>query len=87
MKKLPVLLLIALAQFAVAQETYPVNGSLDKRPGLFAFTNATIVVNANLTIAGGTLFRSVDLRCATRIHQGQDYQSGQSAQTAIQKIL
>ncbi len=55
MKKLSVLFLIALAELAVAQETYPVNGSQDKRPGLFAFTNATIVVNANVTITGGTL--------------------------------
>lgn len=34
----------------VQQTTYPVNGSYDTRPGMFAFTNATIVVNANQTL-------------------------------------
>ncbi|MXV49974.1 amidohydrolase family protein [Pedobacter sp. HMF7647] len=38
-----------------AQETFPVNGSYDIRPGLFAFTNATIVINADQTIQNGTL--------------------------------
>ncbi len=38
-----------------AQETFPVNGAQDIRPGLYAFTNATIVVSANQTIANGTL--------------------------------
>ncbi len=38
-----------------AQETFPVNGSWDIRPGLYAFTNATIVASADQTIANGTL--------------------------------
>jgi imidazolonepropionase-like amidohydrolase len=38
-----------------AQETFPVNGAWDVRPGLYAFTNANIVVNADQTIANGTL--------------------------------
>src|SRR6476661_403888 len=38
-----------------AQQTYPVNGSTDIRPGQIAFTNATIVVNADQTITNGTL--------------------------------
>ncbi|MDB5137260.1 MAG: amidohydrolase family protein [Mucilaginibacter sp.] len=38
-----------------AQETFPVNGSWDVRPGLYAFTNATIVVSAEQTITNGTL--------------------------------
>ena len=38
-----------------AQDTYPVNGSWDIRPGQYAFTNATIVVSADQTITGGTL--------------------------------
>lgn len=38
-----------------AQQTYPVNGSYDIRPGNYAFTNANIVVNANQTISNGTL--------------------------------
>ncbi|KQS41354.1 amidohydrolase family protein [Pedobacter sp. Leaf194] len=37
------------------QNTYPVNGSYDTRPGMFAFTNATIVVNANQTLTNATL--------------------------------
>ncbi len=56
MKK--ILLAIAFsfsAFFANAQQTYPVNGSVDVRSGQFAFTNATIVVNANQTISNGTL--------------------------------
>ncbi|SFB85863.1 Imidazolonepropionase [Parapedobacter composti] len=39
----------------MAQETYPVNGSHDKRPALFAFTNANIVVRAGEVIRNGTL--------------------------------
>ena len=38
-----------------AQETYPVNGAWDVRPGQYAFTNANIVVNADQTITKGTL--------------------------------
>ncbi|MBS1529808.1 MAG: amidohydrolase family protein [Bacteroidetes bacterium] len=38
-----------------AQQTFPVNGAQDIRPGLYAFTNANIVVDANQTIANGTL--------------------------------
>jgi imidazolonepropionase-like amidohydrolase len=40
---------------ARAQQTYPVNGVQDIRPGLYAFTNATIVVNSAQTISNGTL--------------------------------
>ncbi len=39
----------------VGQETFPVNGSHDERPQLFAFTNANIVVKAGQIIQGGTL--------------------------------
>ncbi|MFP5079401.1 amidohydrolase family protein [Pedobacter sp. JCM 36344] len=56
MKK--ILLSLALffsATLTFAQQTYPVNGSYDIRQGLFAFTNANIVVNANQTIKNGTL--------------------------------
>ena len=57
MKK--ILLALAMA-FSTAmafsqQTTYPVNGSYDTRPGMFAFTNATIVVNANQTLNNATL--------------------------------
>ncbi|WP_443936988.1 amidohydrolase family protein [Pedobacter sp. MW01-1-1] len=37
------------------QNTFPVNGSFDVRPGMYAFKNATIVVKANQTITNGTL--------------------------------
>ncbi len=56
MKKL--LLFCGLLLFAAlcrAQETFPVNGPWDVRPGQYAFTNATIVASAGETIANGTL--------------------------------
>lgn len=55
MKTLLTLLLVFSAVCLFGQQTYPVNGSYDTRPGLFAFTNATIVVSANQTISNGTL--------------------------------
>ena len=48
-------LLIAQVCDAAAQVTYPVNGSHDKRPGLYAFINATIVVSSEQTINKGVL--------------------------------
>src|SRR5476651_1969743 len=44
-----------LARLAAAQETFPVNGAWDIRPGQFAFTNANIVVSADQTITNGIL--------------------------------
>ncbi|HVV55055.1 MAG TPA: hypothetical protein VHC47_07020, partial [Mucilaginibacter sp.] len=41
--------------YCCAQETFPVNGVQDIRPNLYAFTHATIVVDANRTITDGTL--------------------------------
>lgn len=57
MKKiLLALVLVFSATFLFAQQTsFPVNGSYDTRPGMFAFTNATIVVNANQTLTNATL--------------------------------
>ncbi|MGN6178785.1 MAG: amidohydrolase family protein [Mucilaginibacter sp.] len=56
MKKILLICCAVLLTYAVrAQETFPVNGPYDVRPGLFAFTNANIVVNANQTIPNGTL--------------------------------
>jgi imidazolonepropionase-like amidohydrolase len=55
MKPLLTLTLVFSVTLLFGQQTYPVNGSYDTRPGLFAFTNATIVVNANQTISNGTL--------------------------------
>ncbi|MBE7175594.1 MAG: amidohydrolase family protein [Mucilaginibacter polytrichastri] len=52
---LPLIFSCLLFRIAVAQETYPVNGSHDKRPGLFAFTHANIVVNADKTLKDATL--------------------------------
>src|SRR5690606_30405083 len=40
---------------SVAQETFPVNGSQDVQPQLYAFTHATIVVSPTQTIEQGTL--------------------------------
>ncbi len=56
MKKiLLALALVFSTVFAIAQQTYPVNGSYDVRSGQYAFTNANIVVNANQTISNGVL--------------------------------
>ena len=55
MKKILFLFLFLVSLQSMAQETFPVNGSWDKRPGLYAFTNANIVVNADQTINNGTL--------------------------------
>jgi len=57
MKKTLLLFCFALimAHVLYAQDTFPVNGTWDIRPGQYAFTNATIVVNADQTIANGTL--------------------------------
>ncbi len=46
---------LCLSKFLVAQETYPVNGVADKREGAYAFTNATIVKDAQSTIKNATL--------------------------------
>ncbi len=46
---------LLITHLSYAQETFPVNGSWDIRSGQYAFTNATIVVNANQTINNGTL--------------------------------
>ncbi len=57
MKKILLALgLVFSATYLFAQQTsFPVNGSYDTRPGMFAFTNATIVVNANQTLTNATL--------------------------------
>ncbi|WP_316830708.1 amidohydrolase family protein [Pedobacter aquatilis] len=57
MKKilLAFVLVFSSAILFAQQTTYPVNGSYDTRPGMFAFTNATIVVNANQTLSNATL--------------------------------
>ncbi|TAD93296.1 MAG: amidohydrolase, partial [Bacteroidetes bacterium] len=40
---------------AQAQETFPTNGVADKRSGCYAFTNATVVKDANTTLSNATL--------------------------------
>ena len=40
---------------AAAQTTFPRNGVYDERPGLYAFTNATIVVDPQTTLQNATL--------------------------------
>lgn len=52
---LSVLLLFSVAMVNAQQNTFPVNGSFDVRPGMFAFTNATIVVSANQTFTNATM--------------------------------
>jgi len=56
MKKLILLFCALLAfNFCRAQQTFPVNGAWDVRPGQYAFTNAKIVVSADQTISNGVL--------------------------------
>ncbi len=56
MKKLLLFCFVLLTfKYSSAQETYPVNGAWDIRPGQYAFTNATIVASADQTITNGTL--------------------------------
>jgi imidazolonepropionase-like amidohydrolase len=52
---LTALLAAGLAYSAVAQTTFPRNGVYDERPGLYAFTNATIVVDPQTTLQNATL--------------------------------
>ncbi|MBD1393623.1 amidohydrolase family protein [Mucilaginibacter glaciei] len=56
MKKL-LLFCFSLLTFhlSYSQETFPVNGAWDIRPGAYAFTNATIVTSADASIKNGTL--------------------------------
>ncbi|RYC69449.1 amidohydrolase family protein [Spirosoma sordidisoli] len=49
------LLALGLIQSATAQTTFPRNGVYDERPGLYAFTNATIVVDPQTTLSNATL--------------------------------
>ncbi len=55
MRKLFCLLLLFAFVQAQAQETYQVNGTADKREGCYAFTNATIVVDANSTLQNASM--------------------------------
>ncbi len=57
MKKLVLTGLLAAGLTAVgwAQTTFPRNGVYDERPGLYAFTNATIVVDSKTTLQNATL--------------------------------
>ena len=56
-KKLKLLLFFCWcsAAAAIAQETYPVNGVTDLRGNCFAFTHATIVKDAHITLQDATL--------------------------------
>ena len=46
---------LTISMFCKAQETFPKNGAYDERPGRYAFTNATIVVDSKTTISNATL--------------------------------
>jgi imidazolonepropionase-like amidohydrolase len=56
MRKIRLLFMgLFLALLSQAQETYPVNGTADERLGSYAFTNATIVKDAQTTLQNATL--------------------------------
>ncbi|QJW90559.1 amidohydrolase family protein [Spirosoma taeanense] len=46
---------VGLISYVQAQATFPRNGVYDERPGLYAFTNATIVVDPQTTLQNATL--------------------------------
>lgn len=47
---------IGLSYGAMGQATFPRNGVYDERAGLYAFTNATIIVDPQTTLQNATLF-------------------------------
>lgn len=47
--------ILLYCKYLPAQQTYPVNGIADERSGLYAFTNATVIKDANTTINNATL--------------------------------
>lgn len=49
------ILVLFVTGYLLAQETFPRNDVKDPRPGLFAFTNATIVVDPQTTLQNATL--------------------------------
>ena len=56
MRKIKLLLSgLLFALLLQAQETFPVNGVADKREGCYAFTNATIVKDAQTTLTNATM--------------------------------
>lgn len=56
MKKLSfTIALLASTFISLAQQTFPVNGSVDPRSGQYAFINAHIVINSEQSIEKGTL--------------------------------
>ena len=56
MRKIQIFFLgLLFASMLQAQETFPVNGVADKREGCYAFTNATIVKDAQTTLTNATL--------------------------------
>ena len=56
MRKIKLLLSgVLFASLLQAQETFPVNGVADKREGCYAFTNATIIKDAQTTLTNATL--------------------------------
>src|SRR5437016_5622313 len=56
MKKLLLFCMALLfTRLGLAQQTFPVNGPWDVRPGQYAFTNANIVTGAGQAISNGTL--------------------------------
>ena len=46
---------VGLTCSSMAQTTFPQNGVYDERPGLYAFTNATIIVDPQTTLQNATL--------------------------------
>ncbi len=55
MKKIFFSFFIVITSLALAQETFPVNGTINKVHSIYAFTNANIVVSADESMANATL--------------------------------
>ncbi len=54
-KAIPIILSLLMVQLSFAQETFPRNDVKDQRTAAYAFTNATIFINASTKIENATL--------------------------------
>lgn len=60
MKKFVLIFFLFLYGFAHAQETFPINGSSDKRPHRYAFINAKIIIDSYRRIESGIMLVNED---------------------------
>src|SRR5690606_26727338 len=73
-KILPFCLFLFSFYFLKSQETFPVNGSHDKRPKKYAFINAHIITKAGQSLKNATLL--VNDRLIESVGAGQEVPAG-----------